>query len=316
MEARAALAACPVAAIRVETKAERRHRASDKQAVEDSWTDQDEALVQQMSINPKFNGIDKPFPLKFHGLDNVYYVGHHNDRSFGAVPYLFHVQRGGKPVWIMVDTPRFGKSAMEAVTGLTGPNGPDYLFLTHVDDTADHSKWASEFSNLKRIFHSGDLGRHNWVGDTTLEDVEILLQPQEDSKKEELTAYTLDGAPVKSWNAEDPDDEVVILHTPGHSPGSISLYKRPAAASPGILFTGDTYAFTPRDGGHMTGFPHYGNDLRQQSQTLEKLLELDWDLIAPGHGHSRDYRSESDKKTAQKKEMQRAMEEMMSYSSW
>jgi hypothetical protein len=32
----------------------------------------------------------------------------------------------------------------------------------------------------------------------------------------------------------------------------------------------------------MTGFPKYGNDLRQQSEVPKQLLELDWQVIAQG----------------------------------
>jgi hypothetical protein len=39
----------------------------------------------------------------------------------------------------------------------------------------------------------------------------------------------------------------------------------------------------------MTGFPLYGNDLRLQSKIIPLLLDLDWLIIAPGHGHVRDY---------------------------
>ena len=49
--ARTALAACPVAAIRLETLGERRHRADSpeqKKIVEQSWTEKDESLVQKM----------------------------------------------------------------------------------------------------------------------------------------------------------------------------------------------------------------------------------------------------------------------------
>lgn len=62
----------------------------------------------------------------------------------------------------MVDTPRFGKKFASCPNGMTGPKGPDFLFLTHVDDTADHGKWVlvQEFPHLQRIFHQGDTGRH------------------------------------------------------------------------------------------------------------------------------------------------------------
>ena len=107
-------------------------------------------------------------------VPDVYWVGHHNSASFGAIPYLFRTHDNK---WIMVDTPKYGSSAIRAVTSLTGPKGPDFLVLTHVDDTADHLQWANHFAPiLRRIFHSGDLGRHNWLGDKTLEDVEVLAE--------------------------------------------------------------------------------------------------------------------------------------------
>jgi hypothetical protein len=65
----------------------------------------------------------------------------------------------------MVDTSVYSKSSLLAVASVTGPQGPDYLFLTHVDDTADHGKWADAF-DAQQIFHEGDLGRRgNFVID-------------------------------------------------------------------------------------------------------------------------------------------------------
>jgi len=339
LEARAALAACPVAAIRVESLAERRHRGKtpeEKRRIESEWTDDDERLARNMALSssPKSDiANEKPFPRPFLGtVPDVYWVGHHNEFSFGATPYLLKVpaaanddsNKNNDDVWIMVDTPRYGRSAVEAVTGLAGPNGPDYLFLTHVDDTADHGKWADHFNNMKQVFHSGDLGRHNWVGDETLADVDILLQSHEQESKnnDALTAFRLeDGSLLPEHWAETTDAAelpVVILHTPGHSPGSITLYRRPTSDAPGILFTGDTYSFRIHNGergrngdGYMTGFPRYGNRLDVQSDTIPKFLDLDWDVVAPGHGHPRDYRDcGSNKRQIQADEMAVAVDEL------
>jgi glyoxylase-like metal-dependent hydrolase (beta-lactamase superfamily II) len=348
LDARAAMAACPVAAIRSETLAQKRHRASspeEKDAMTSSWTDAEEELSQQMALSPKVNGLDLPFPrlLLYHdSSDNssikekknailqqlqIYNVGHHNEASFGATPYLFPAKVQNRHVWIMVDTPKFSKSAVQAVTQLTGPSGPDYLFLTHVDDTADHDQWAQEFApSLQRIFHAGDTGRNNWRRDETLNDVEILLPLPEDSNQEEnesssdypaslLAAYDLEGTPLpsKTWLQDflqdNSENDVVVLHTPGHSPGSITLWKKPNHDQqlPGVLFTGDTYSFTTRGGGKMTGFPRYGNNLSQQAVTLKRLLQLEWDIIAPGHGHPRDYTLETDKDNLKVQEMEQAL---------
>lgn len=322
--ARAALAACPVAAIRVENNI---------QNEEEGGRDLKDALSIQH---------DQPFPQSIYHMRTsdgetvdigVHYLGHHNDASFGAIPYLcLGKSPEGKDISVMVDVPRFSLSAVRAVKSLTTV-GPDYMFLTHVDDTADHNKWKKEFPALKRIFHAGDLGRHNWVGDLTLDDVEILLQDKnEKSSDNALTMWDIDG---KKKHKLEPG-QFLILHTPGHSPGSISLLFRPTKLQKygeflsangirvdypsGILFTGDTYAWTTRNGGCMTGFPRYGNNLQLQASTLQKLGKMShmWDIIAPGHGHPRFYLKHDDTASGERDEikldeMNFALEELLSY---
>ena len=247
-------------------------------------------------------------------LPGAYFVGHHSSKSFGAAPYLFQSKQHG---WILIDSPKYSKSAVNAIESLTGPEGPTYLILTHVDDTAGHGDWKSHYPKLRRVFHSGDLGIHNWIGDETLENVEVLLS-ESSTASGGLKFLTLEGQPVHNDAASATEHEVLLVHTPGHSPGSIILWKLPTARdkSDGIIFTGDTYSYTTRDGGHMTGFPRYGNDLNQQAKTLTQLLDLDWHLVAPGHGHARDYSNaieesgDGDVKSIQKKEMKEAIDEL------
>jgi glyoxylase-like metal-dependent hydrolase (beta-lactamase superfamily II) len=299
------MAACPVAAIRVETLAQRRHDALNKTAVEDAWTTADQHMVDRMSLSN-----NKPFPRPFLSDESlsVYWLGHHNEASFGATPYLLETTVGvnSAPIHVMIDTPKYSISSVKAVERITGPKGPDYLFLTHVDDTADHGKWVDHYQGtLKRVFHAGDLGRHNWLGDQSLAKVEQLL-PLVPANGASLTAYSLDGTILTDNWLTSNKDSVVILHTPGHSPGSITLWDR----HQGILFTGDTYAWTTREGGHMSGFPRYGYDLRQQADTLRKLVELPgWTMVAPGHGHPRDYRLLEE--SAKGEELQEALQELI-----
>jgi len=275
----------------------------------------EEELVAQLAINPKFNGRPHPFPLRVSShVEDMYFVGHHSEKTFGAVPYLLKSDTYG---WIMVDTPEFSKSAVRAVEQLTGPDGPSYMLLTHVDDTTGHNKWKAQYPNLKRIFHSGDLGRHNWLGDATLGEVEVLLQ--ETSNEKNLQFFDLNGASIadptssKSRSSDDIPD-VVLVHTPGHSPGSTSLWRRPKDSSDGVIFTGDTYAYTTRDGGRMTSFPRYGHDHGLQSQILPLLAKLDWSLVAPGHGHVRDYSPTTTSLEQRLEDMQPALDELGSQS--
>ena len=308
-EARAALSACPVAAIRVEKKV---HGGNDTE------------LKRALSIQPAEGDLIFPRPI-VNDIDlGVYYLGHHNEGSFGAIPYLaLGKSPDGSDISVVVDVPKFCPSAVRAVKSLT-PSGPDYLFLTHVDDTAHHNKWLEEFPNMKRIFHAGDLGRHNWIGDQTLENVEILLQEKIDDGKEEFVVWDINGNEMDNEMQSVQLGDFIILHTPGHSPGSISLLfqpKQPKAdhllKHPGVLFTGDTFAWTTRDGGHMSGFPRYGYDLHMQAETIQKLGKLShmWNVVAPGHGHVRSYLDfkEEDASEMKSDDIKAAVSELLSY---
>lgn len=65
-----------------------------------------------------------------------------------------------------------------------------------------------------------------------------------------------------------------ILHTPGHSPGSISLY----SPDKKVLITGDVVFYGSIG---RTDLP--GGDGKLLKQSIEKLSELDTDYLLPGH---------------------------------
>jgi len=66
-----------------------------------------------------------------------------------------------------------------------------------------------------------------------------------------------------------------VLHTPGHSPGSVSLYWPEKKA----LFTGDAVFYM---GIGRTDFP--GGDGNLLRESVEKLARLDAELLLSGHG--------------------------------
>ena len=333
---RAALAACPVGAIRVENSAKINHANKAAGGGGMRLSTDDEVLARSLAISPRFNGLERPFPRPLlSGRDiGVHYLGHHHDESFGAVPYLAQgLDHRGREVSVMVDTPRFSSSAVKAVVSLAGPDGPDYLFLSHVDDVSDHDRWAAEFPALRRIFHEGDLGRYNWREDHSLDNVEVLLRGEQDGSggAEAFRAWNLDGEDAK---LDDLPGDFAVLHTPGHSPGSISLLFRGKGGEQdsakvsgpeerkGVLFTGDTYAYSTRDGGSMSGFPQYCKQgLVRQADTLRRLKNIVdlWDVVAPGHGHPRDYISNFDGldseqcRVVKAKEIQDAVEGLMQH---
>ncbi|HQN20182.1 MAG TPA: MBL fold metallo-hydrolase, partial [Syntrophobacteraceae bacterium] len=66
-----------------------------------------------------------------------------------------------------------------------------------------------------------------------------------------------------------------VIHTPGHSPGSISLYWPEQKA----LFTGDVIF---KDGLGRTDLP--GGNGSTLKKSIRKLAELDVECLLPGHG--------------------------------
>ncbi len=69
--------------------------------------------------------------------------------------------------------------------------------------------------------------------------------------------------------------KLVVLSTPGHAPGGISLYEPDLK----ILVCGDV-AF--KNGVGRTDLP--GGDMKKLRKSLEKLVTLDFDVFLPGHG--------------------------------
>ena len=73
-------------------------------------------------------------------------------------------------------------------------------------------------------------------------------------------------------------DGVKLLHTPGHTAGSVAFYLEKR----GILFTGDTLLANGRS--FFRPFPFPGSDDDLYFNSLEKLAELDFDVACVGHG--------------------------------
>lgn len=71
---------------------------------------------------------------------------------------------------------------------------------------------------------------------------------------------------------------LVVVHTPGHTPGSVCLYLEGL----GLLFTGDTVLSDGRRFSRPLPFP--GTDLQAFPGSLERIAGLEFDVLCPGHG--------------------------------
>ncbi len=71
------------------------------------------------------------------------------------------------------------------------------------------------------------------------------------------------------------DIDLIVLHTPGHSPGSVSLYWPDQK----LLFTGDLVF---KEGLGRTDLP--GGDSSLLKESVKRLAELEVEWLLPGHG--------------------------------
>jgi glyoxylase-like metal-dependent hydrolase (beta-lactamase superfamily II)/ferredoxin len=202
-----------------------------------------------------------PLPIDSETLPGVYHSGYHSENSYGATSYFVRRPELGN---ILIDSPRFTEVLAKQFEKMGGIR---YMFLTHQDDVADHAKWAARFG-CERILHSEEVR-------SGTRDVERKLQG--------CGPWTL-------------DEEVELIHTPGHTAGCVSLLYKPHKA----LFTGDHLAYSSRQEGLsiFRGVNWYS--IPKQIESVRKLIPVDFLWLLPGHG--RRYHFESDEDRRQKLE--------------
>jgi hydroxyacylglutathione hydrolase len=73
-------------------------------------------------------------------------------------------------------------------------------------------------------------------------------------------------------------DDFTVIHTPGHTPGSISLYDQDRK----IIFVGDALRYVK---GIIQGSPElFSSDHAMAKQSISKIANLEFDILLSGHG--------------------------------
>ena len=189
-------------------------------------------------------------------------------RTFTLGPYETNCYlvwpKGGTGCWI-IDASFDPEPIIDAVReqGLT----PELLILTHahVDHIAGIAEIRRAFPKLPIVIHEGEAA---WLGDAELNlsayTPTPVTAPGPDRTLKE--GDTLELGPT-SWH---------VLHTPGHSPGSLSLH----CAAAGIVFCGDAL-FAGSIG--RTDFP--GCSFEQLEKSIKAKLYTLPDNTAAFAGH-------------------------------
>ena len=187
--------------------------------------------------------VQETFPILIE--DNVYHCGYHSEKSFAAASYFIKRDSGN----VLIDSPRF---TMPLVKELEALGGVKYIFFTHEDDIGDHQKYHEHFG-AKRIIHRGDA--------EAIPNAEIIVEHDFHSK------------------IDDAEDELVMIHVPGHTKGSMVLdYQKK------FLFSGDHLAYSAERNQLIAWKNHCGYSWDKQIESMEKLIEYYWWWLLPGHG--------------------------------
>jgi glyoxylase-like metal-dependent hydrolase (beta-lactamase superfamily II) len=147
---------------------------------------------------------------------------------------------------LLVDCPRFAAPLAKRLEEL---GGVSWMLLTHRDDVADHERFAERFG-LKRVIHRRD-GRS----------MEVLLEGED----------AVEVAP-----------RVTAIPVPGHTAGHVCY--RVQGAEESFLFTGDHLAWDD-EAGRLEAWPDVcWFDWGEQTRSMRRLLDFEFDWVLPGHG--------------------------------
>lgn len=199
-------------------------------------------------------------------LDVVYQIG--GSELSDPADCSIYLVRVGSDESVMVDCGA-GDSYEHLIENIHSiglkPEGLKALILTHCH--IDHIGSAFEF---KKHFDC-DIIAHRLDADAI---------EGRDNKKTVASWYNIDYKPVTIDTVISGDllklpignVEFNFIHTPGHTPGSISVYC--SLEGNGILFGQDIHG--PFD-------PSFGSDINDWKKSMQKLLRLDADILCEGH---------------------------------
>lgn len=176
--------------------------------------------------------------------ENVFFCGFASENSFGASSYLIVRPEGN----VLMDSPRFAARLVRKIEQLGGVR---WMFLSHVDDMADHAKFRRHFQ-CERIIHRHEVH-------SSIQDIEQQLEGHD---------------PI----CLSPD--LIAIPTPGHTRGHMVLHYKNR-----FLFTGDHLWWSP-ERQTLRASPRYcWYSWKQQIESMQKLLDYPFEWVLPGHGY-------------------------------
>ena len=189
----------------------------------------------------------------------------HNVGGFGYDSNVYLI-KCSKPIVVDAGTGQgiYFKKMIENIEKLCSLKSIKTIVLTHMhfDHTGGTEK-LQKLTDANLLIHKDDAS-HVRIGDNVATGARMFggsMEPLNTS----ITGDSVDGGDVA----------LKVIHTPGHSPGSISLYEERSKS----LFSGDT-VFADGSTGR---WDLIGGDYNQLLNSVRKLSKLDVKNLYPGH---------------------------------
>ena len=190
--------------------------------------------------------------------------------SLGIDSNIYIVDCGGGEI-IVIDT-GLGFEAEHVIgeirRGGLNPENIRYIVNTHchIDHIGGNPAFLGRCEDAKVLAHVRD-ARYMIVGDA------IAIEPL--GFVSEIKPYRVDVMLKDGDRVEAGDYIFKVVHTPGHTPGSICLYDEEYK----VLISGDTVFL---EGIGRYDFPY--SSYRDLARSLRKLADMEVEALLPGHG--------------------------------
>ena len=152
---------------------------------------------------------------------------------------------------VLIDAGVGATSHLEEIAQRT-PSGPQHVVVTHI-----HGDHASGVDAIATRWADTRFSKHPW--------------PERDGKYVVAWQALTDGQHIDAG-----DDQLEVVHTPGHSPDHIALWHAPLRT----LFAGDLVV----QGSTVVILASAGGSLSQYLQSLQRAIDLNPSRILPAHG--------------------------------
>ncbi len=187
-------------------------------------------------------------------------VKHINTGLYDANSYLINRK-------VLVDTGMNTDGLLKEIEKNTDIGDLELIILTHChyDHTASALR-ISKLSGAKIAIHVNDaayLKNDNVTASSLFGYSAPLIEP-------DMLLKGGDMIPIGN------NEELIVIHTPGHTPGGICLYEAVSKS----LFSGDTVF----PGGSIGRTDFEGGSSSQLTESISKLIEIDIIVLYPGHG--------------------------------